>query len=113
MIGSGIINPGNLTEQALIQRLSDGFDAYGQATGWIDGETIFVAVVPEKTSENFASNVIESPTAFSILTNYRDDIDLTNKDRLVIRNKVFNIESIIIIGFDNRGWKITGSFEND
>jgi SPP1 family predicted phage head-tail adaptor len=90
------LHSGLLEHHVILQRLTLTPDGMGGGTqSWIVIGTPWAYIIPATAWENLKSMQLEAPITHSIYIRYRTDI--TARDRIVHRSRIFNIRSIIDI----------------
>ena len=101
-------NARQLREAVTFERVTNTADSYGarlQAWEAISGAPTRAMVKPLSGSERWASERTEATSTHKIVCRYF--ADLTEKDRVVIRNRAYNIRFIANVDFDDQWLEIT------
>jgi len=101
-------NAGMLREPVTFERVSNTADSYGarvQAWENIADAPTLAMVKPMSGRERWASARVEATSTHKIVVRYF--ADLTEKDRVVIRGRAYNIRFINNLDFDDRWLEIS------
>jgi len=101
-------NARQLKEAVTFERVTNTADSYGarlQTWATITGAPTRAMVKPMSGSERWASERTEATSTHKIVCRYF--ADLTEKDRVVIRNRAYNIRFIANVDFDDQWLEIT------
>lgn len=106
--GPSKYNARQLRESVTFERVSNVADSYGarrQTWAAISGAPTRAMVKPLSGGERYASARTEATSTHRIVCRYFDG--LTEADRVVIRNRAYNIRFIANVDFDDQWLEIT------